>query len=294
MVSFSKEFGEDCKKAFESDSKVGLLCSIAPDGYPHIALISSISVKDNRTLMWGQFSQGLSKKYLKDNPKTGFLVVSPDQRWWTGKAQYTGSVIKGEDFDYFNSKPIFRYNSYFGFGAVHYEDLIDVSAMEKLPLLKIGLGFLRSGALRSRAVAHNMSTDSAVSDNAAAEKIPPFGIKLASGLACLKFVAFTDSDGFPRLFPVMQGRPAGANTLVFSPAPYAEMLRQIPSGAKTAVFLANMNLQSLLLQGHWFSTVKGGRLKYAAFVVDKVYNSMPPLGGYVYPPKALPNVYGVK
>ena len=294
MLSFGKEFGEECKKVFESDSKVGLLCSIAPDGYPHIALISSISVKDSRTLMWGQFSQGLSKKYLKDNPKTGFLVVSPDQRWWTGKALHTGSVVKGEDFDYFNSKPIFRYNSYFGFGAVHYEDLVDVSAMEKLPLLKIGLGFLRSGALRSRAVAHNTAADSAGSDNATAEKMPPFGIKLASGLACLKFAAFVDNDGFPRLFPVMQGRPAGANTLVFSPTPYPEMLRQIPSGAKTAVFLANMNLQSLLLQGRWFNTVKSGRLKYAAFGVDKVYNSMPPLGGYVYPPKSLPNVYGVK
>ena len=294
MLSFGKEFGEECKKVFESDSKVGLLCSIAPDGYPHIALISSISVKDSRTLMWGQFSQGLSKKYLKDNPKTGFLIVSPDQRWWTGKALHTGSVVKGEDFDYFNSKPIFRYNSYFGFGAVHYEELIDVSAMENLPLLKIGFGFLRSGTLKSKAAALAMANDNDGSDNAVVEKIPPFGIKLASGLACLKFVAFTDSDGFPRLFPVMQGRPAGANTLAFSPSPYAELLSQIPPGAKTAVFLANMNLQSLLLQGRWFNTVKAGRLKYAAFEADKVYNSMPPLGGYVYPPKTLPNVYGVK
>ena len=290
MVTFGKEFGEDCKKAFESDSKVGLLCSIAPDGYPHIALISSISVKDSKTLMWGQFSKGLSKEYLKDNTKTGFLVVSPDQRWWTGKALYKGSTVKGDDYDYFNSKPMFRYNSYFGFGAVHYEDLIDVSAVEKLPLLKIGLGFLRSGLLRSKAIAHNTAGD----NNATVEKMPPYGTKLASGLACLKFVAFVDSDGFPRLFPVMQGRPAGIDTLVFSSAPYTELLRQIPSGAKTAVFLANMDLQSLLLQGRWFSSGKDNRLKYAAFTVDKVYNSMPPLGGYIYPPKELPNVYGVK
>ena len=71
MVVFRKEFEDDCRKAFESDSKIGLLCSIAPDGYPHIALISSIGVKDKNTLFWGQFSRGLSKEYLKDNPKTG-------------------------------------------------------------------------------------------------------------------------------------------------------------------------------------------------------------------------------
>ena len=55
MLLFGKEFESVCQKKFESDSKIGLLCSVAPDGYPHIALISSISVKDSKTLMWGQF-----------------------------------------------------------------------------------------------------------------------------------------------------------------------------------------------------------------------------------------------
>ena len=292
MLVFRKEFDENCQKIFESDSKIGLLCPVAPDGYPHISLISSISVKDSKTLMWGQFSRGLSKEYIKVNPKTGFLVVSPDQRWWTGKALYSGYVTKGEDYDYFNNKPLFRYNSYLGFGVVHYEELVDVSAGEKLPLLSIGLGFLRSGALKRNVVSHNAEGSSA--GTAAEKKMSPFGMKLASGLACLKFAAFVDTDGFPRLFPVMQGRPADSNTLVFSPSPYTELLRQIPQGAKTALFLANMNLESLLLQGRWFNTEKGGRFKGSMFEIDKVYNSMLPIGGYIYPAQAMPNVYGNK
>jgi len=284
---FRKEFGENCKKIFESDSKIGLLCTVAPDGYPHIALISSISVKDSKTLMWGQFSRGLSKSYLKDNPKTGFLVVSPDQYWWTGKALHTGSAEKGEDLEYFNNKPMFRYNSYCGFGAVHYEELVDVSEGEKLPLLKIGLGFMASGFLKKTALQKQPRVFETKD-----EKMSPYGIKLASTLACLKFAAFVDADGFPRIYPCMQGQPLDANTLTFSPFPYGELLKQIPEGDKTAVFLANLDLESLLLQGRWFNTKKNNRLKSAFFEIDKVYNSMLPIGGYIYPPKTLPEVYG--
>jgi len=286
MVTFRKEFEDCCHKVFESDSKIGLLCSVAPDGYPHISLISSIGVKDNKTMMWGQFSQGLSKDYLKENPKTGFLVVSPDQRWWTGKALHTGSTVKGEDFDYFNNKPLFRYNSYCGFGAVHYEELNDISAGEKLPIAKIALGFFASGALKKKFAKRGKSNADPT------EKMPPYGVNLASGLTCLKFVAYVDADGFPRLFPVMQGQPLDANAMIFSPNPYSDLIRQIPAGAKAAVYLANMSLESLLLQGRWTNTEKNGRLKYSSFEIDKVYNSMLPLCGYVYPPKTLPNVYG--
>ena len=286
---------------FESDSKVGLLCSIAPDGYPHIALISSISVKDPKTLMWGQFSRGLSKDYLDTNPKTGFLVVSPDQRWWTGKALHTGSAVKGEELEHFNNKPLFRYNSYFGFGAVHYEEIVDVSAGEKLPLIKIAVGSVASGCLKKSAAGRgqagaNQAAGAGTAGEAAgkAAGMPPYGIRMASALTCLKFAAFVDTDGFPRIFPCMQGQAANAKTMAFSPLPYAEFARQIPQGAKTAVFLVNMSLESLLLQGRWFNTEKNGRLKNSSFEVDKVYNSMLPLTGYIYPPRILPNVYGIK
>jgi hypothetical protein len=284
MLSFRKEFDGSCQKIFENDSKIGLLCSIAPDGYPHVALISSISVKDSKTMMWGQFSKGLSKDYLLDNPKTGFMVLLPDMRWWTGKALYKGSDVKGDDLVYFNNKPLFRYNSYFGFQAVHYEELVDISAEEKLPLLKIACGFFASKALKKKLESNNSAEK--------IEKIPPYGLKLASALAGLKFVAFEDSDGFPRIYPVLQGQPVDSERLVFSPVPYGDMLREIPANAKAAVFLANMDLESLLIQGRWTNTIKNGKLKYSCFEADKVYNSMLPVSGYIYPPKTLPNVYG--
>jgi hypothetical protein len=277
---FKKEFDDDAARKFENDSKMGILCSMAGDGYPHMSLISSISVKSKTVLMWGQFSQGLSKAYLKDNPKTGFLVISPDQYCWSGKALHTGSVVKGEDYEYFNNKPLFRYNSYLGFGAVHYGDLVDVSAGEKLPLLGITLGACKSAMMKGKVKAAEHEI----------QKMPPYGINLASRLSTLKFIAYADSDGFPRLIPAIQGTAAGANRLVFSGFPYGDILAGIPYGAKAAVYMANLNLESLLLQGRWLRPARG---KGGVFEVDKVYNSMLPLCGYVYPPKGLPNVYGL-
>ncbi|GHV88726.1 hypothetical protein AGMMS50267_10860 [Spirochaetia bacterium] len=285
MVAFNNEFDDFTTKKFENDSKIGILASVAGDGYPHLALISSLSVKSKKVLMWGQFSQGCVKAYLKDNPKTGFMVVLPDMYWWTGKALHTETVLKGADYEYFNNKPLFRYNSYFGFGAVHYEDLVDVSVGQKLPIPQVALGAIKS-ALMKGAAKRGGDTEPAI------QKLPPYGMDLASNMGSLKFVAYVDSDGFPRIIPALQGTAVNANRMVFSTLPYGELLEKIPAGAKAAVYLANMDLESLLLQGRWSGMGKYGGHKGAVFEIDKVYNSMLPLGGYVYPPKELPNVYG--
>jgi hypothetical protein len=285
MLVFNNEFDDFCSKSFESDSKIGILSSVAEDGYPHMALISSLSVKSKKTLMWGQFSRGLSKTYLENNPKTGFMVVLPDMHWWTGKALHTGTVLKGEDFEYFNNKPLFRYNSYFGIGAVHYEDLLDISAGQKLSIPQVAMGSIKSMLMKG--CIKKDKTDQGI------QKMPPYGIDLASKLGALKFIAYVDNDGFPRIIPALQGTAVDGNRLIFSTVPYGELLEKIPSGAKAAVYLANLELESLLLQGRWSGMGKYCCQKGGVFTIDKVYNSMLPIGGYIYPPKELPNVYGV-
>jgi hypothetical protein len=289
MVQFVKEFEDVCFKKFENDSKIGILSSVSPEGYPHMAFISSLGVKTKTSLMWGQFSLGLSKTYLKENKKTGFLVISADQYWWTGKALHTGTVVKGEDFDYFNNKPLFRYNSYCGFGAVHYGGIVDVSLGQKLPILKVALGSCASALMKGKARKRAAGSAGSGASGNAVQKMPGYGVKLCSNMTTLKFIAYIDSDGFPRIIPALQGTPVDPNRLVFSSLPYGEMLRQIPPGAKAAVFLTNLDLESILLQGRWNPLKKGG-----VFEIDKVYNSMLPLNRYVYPPTELPNVYGEK
>jgi hypothetical protein len=270
MIKFEKKAEEICFKKFEPDSKIGLLASISPEGYPHVALISSIMLKSETAIMWGQFSQGLSKKYLKDNPKTGFAVVSADQVFWTGKALHTGETVKGEDFEWFNNKPMFRYNSYFGIGVVHYEDIIDISVGEKLPIVNILCGNIVSNYAKLFAEKSDER-----------QLIPKFGLKLAKNLMTLKFISYVDKDGYPRIIPALQGVPGAGNRLVFSLSVYPELLKEIPDGAKAAVFLGSLDLTSVLLQGTFEGIKSFGGAKCAVFKTEKVYNSMVPIGGYI-------------
>jgi len=282
MTTYVKEFEDSCAAQFASDTKVGILCSVSPEGYPHMALITTISVRSKTSLMWGQFSSGLSKDYLTTNPKCGFLVVSLDQHWWTGKCLHSGTAIKGEDFDFFNNKPTYRYNAYAGIGVVHYHDLVDVSLGQSFPALKIALGFCASNLIKGIAGPWD-----------GVEKLPPFGMDLATKVTTVKFVAYVDTDGFPRIIPALQGFAPDSGRLVFSATPYGDLLERIPADARAAVYMINLDCQNLLLQGRWRGVKRSGLFKGSAFDIERVYNGNLPMSHYVYPPEPLPNVYGL-
>lgn len=124
-------------KEFEAEAKIGLIATINPRGEPHITLISSIRAKTSTQLMWGQFTEGLSKVHVKTNPNTGFLILTMDKEVWRGKARWTHQERQGEDYEMYNNTPMFRYNAYFGINTVHYMELIETYGREKLPLRDI-------------------------------------------------------------------------------------------------------------------------------------------------------------
>jgi len=282
MTEFQKEFEDQCAAQFASDTKIGLLTSIAPDGYPHTALITTITVKSKTSFMWGQFSSGLVKDYLAANPKAGFLVISPDQHWWTGKSLHTGTAIKGADFDFFNNKPTYRYNAYYGIGVVHYHDLVDVSRGQAFDMQEIIAGVTQAAAIAPQAARP-----------AALAKMPPFGMALAADPGTMKFISYVDADGYPRIIPAFQSVPADAGRFVVAPSPNADLLEKIPPGAKVALYLVNLSCQGILAQGVWPGFTETGGLRGAVLDIDKVYNTNLPLCRYIYPPEELPNIYGL-
>ena len=124
----------------DCDSKVGVLATEDESGYPHLSFISSIQALDDRSLTFGQFSAGLSKRFVMDRPRVGFLVLSADKRYLSGRATYTHSANTGREFDLYNNKPLFRYNSYMGFYRVFYLNLERISAIKPLPMGAIVFG----------------------------------------------------------------------------------------------------------------------------------------------------------
>ena len=125
---------EEARKLFASDSKIALVAVKDDEGYPHVTMLSTLMAKDEKSLMFGQFCEGLSKQFIVQRPKAGFLLMSVDKELWRGRAVYTHTETTGPEFDIMNQKPLFRYNTYFGIGRVYYLDLLDISEKEALPM----------------------------------------------------------------------------------------------------------------------------------------------------------------
>ncbi|MCL4514254.1 MAG: pyridoxamine 5'-phosphate oxidase family protein [Firmicutes bacterium] len=100
-MAINHELDKDDLRAFESDAKVGLLATVNPRGLPHITFIATIQAKTPRQLIWGQFTEGLSKQHLKTDPHAAFLIMSLNKELWRGKAQWTHERKEGEEYELF-------------------------------------------------------------------------------------------------------------------------------------------------------------------------------------------------
>lgn len=259
-------------KAFETTSKVGLLATVNPEGLPHISLITSIQAGGPDEVLFGQFTEGHSKTYVNSNPKTAFLIMTLDKSLWTGRADYSHAKREGEEYEMFNNKPMFRYNSYFGIHTVHFMDLIEVSEKQGLPLLSIVAATLLTKTAKGGA-------KTGVRDRI----LTPFGEKLFNGLDSLKYISWIADDGYPVLVPVIQCQAADSRRLAFSPLAYRRLLKDIPEGAEVAIFGLTMQMENVLARGRFsgYSRKRGVRLGLVD--LDWIYNSMPPKHGQIYP-----------
>src|SRR5664280_178645 len=138
--------------AIAADMKVALLATLDAHNLPHVTLITTIQARDPSTIIWGQFTEGYSKQNVHTNPKTAFLVMSLARKIWRGRALWKEERKEGPEYEMYNNKPMWRYNTYFGIHTVHYMQLVGIT--EGLPLPH-GAGHLRwsgdaAGAWRSR------------------------------------------------------------------------------------------------------------------------------------------------
>ncbi|RLB36699.1 MAG: hypothetical protein DRH20_09240 [Deltaproteobacteria bacterium] len=224
---------------FEAEAKVGLLATVGPDSLPHVTLISSIRAKTPTRLMWGQFSEGRSKRHVKQNPRTGFLILTMDKRMWRGKALWTHEAHEGEDFETYNDSPMFRYNAYFGIHTVHYMDLVETYGRKGLPMTRIVLSSLLTKLAKPGGAARPGE-----------ERIlKPWAEGLFNRLDALCFLCRVDREGFPVLTPLIQCQAAGSRQLVFSPMAYGEELGGLEEGRDVAVFGLTMDMEDVLVRG---------------------------------------------
>jgi hypothetical protein len=275
------ELSKPAIDAFQASAKIGLLATIDSQGLPHVSLITSIQARNPSQLMFGQFSEGRSKTHVKSDPHVGFLVMNLEKKIWRGKARWTGEAKSGEDYEMYNRKPMFRYNSYFGIHTVHYLDLVELSGEESLSAARVAAGSLVTALARRLAARTEAETI-----------LKPWAENFLRSLGTLKFLSHVGEDGYPAIIPVVPCQAAGSTRLIFAPTVHRAELAAIPANAAVAVFALNLRMESVLIRGRFSGYRRYAGLRAGAIEIDWVYNSMPPMQGPIYPAPPLPPAPG--
>jgi len=269
-------FSEEDIISTQPEMKVGLLATVTAEGLPHVTMLSTVMACGPAQVCFGQFTEGMSKKHILNDPKTGFLMMSLDRNLWRGKATYTHSARNGREYEYYNNVPMFRYNAYFGVHTVYYLDLVEQTGGSPLPMNRIILAAVQTmlartlGGRSGRLVVIN-----------------PWTRAFLDKIDNLKFLCYVGPDGYPLIIPAIQAQSLDTQHVLFSTPVYAEELMAIPAGVPLAVFSMALTMEDVLLRGTYQGIRRVGGIKAGVVEVDWVYNPMPPVPGQVYPPTEL-------
>jgi hypothetical protein len=270
--SLQTEFSDADMQAFKPAMKIGLLATVNPAGLPHITLITSLMASSPVQMVWGQFTEGLSKQHILANPKSGWLIMSLARAYWRGKARYTHTSRSGKEYDFYNNIPMFRYNAYFGIHTVYYMDLIGHGGKEELNMGKVVFSAVLSRLARAFG-RHRAQT----------EVMNDWTEGFFNTLDNLKFLAYIDKDGYPLIIPAIQTQCLDRQHLLFSTAAYGKEIAQIPAGRSLAVFGMSLSMEDVLVRGTYYGIRSVAGIPCGVVEVDWAYNSMPPVPGQIYP-----------
>ena len=255
-------------KDFDNPYKIALIAmKDGPDDL-HMCLVSSLCNKGDDKMMFGEFVRGISKKLIYEDPKTGFLIMSVSRDFWTGSMDFTHFVTEGEDYVRMNEYPLFRFNTYFGVSEVHYADLRDISERKALNMPGVIANAVRVMMLKA-----------ANAGDKKKQVLRPWAEKFLSGLITLKLLAYVGEDGYPKIVPVIQAQTASSSRIVFTKAPYSDMLSDLKEGARVNVYGMSLDMEVVLVKGYYHK----GKLGLGCVDIDEVYNCAPPKPGYIYP-----------
>lgn len=252
----------------ENPYKIALIAMQDDEGDMHMCLTTSLMNKGEDKMVFGEFVNGLSKELVYRHPKVGFFIMSVAKNFWTGSMVMDHSATEGEDYIRYNDMQLFRYNTYCGVSVVHYARLNKIS--EKKPLNMAGVV---ANAVKVLAVKNAYAGDKSK------QVLRPWAQNFLANLGNLMFIGYMGEDGFPKIVPIIQGQSASSSRIVFTKAPYSDMLTDLKDGARVAVYGLSLDMQGVLVKGNYHQATKG-----TGFVdIDKVYNPLPPKAGYVYP-----------
>lgn len=274
----AQKFTEQDIQDLNVELKIGILGTVTLEGLPHLTLLSTLQPCSENTVVWGQFTEGNSKKFILENPNAGFLIMSLQKEIWRGKASFREKRKNGKEFDNYNNMKMFRYNAYFGIHTVYYMDVVELHERQALPM-----GSVIASAIKT------MIARMFGKKGETAHALNAWGQALLNKVDNLKFLGYIDSDGFPQILPVVQLQALDAGHLIFSPGAFGEEIRTIPQGAQVAMLGMSFDMEDVLTRGTYQGIQRISGVRCGVLEVDWVYNPMPPVPGQIFPAIPLTN-----
>lgn len=268
-TSFSEEDMLDLSAAM----KVGILGTVTPQGLPHLTLITTLMASTAERMVWGQFMEGISKKHVLQNPKTGWMVMGLDKTFRRGFADYESASKEGKDYNFYNNLPLFRYNAYFGVHTVHYMRLVAHTGKYPLPMNRIipaAIGTMLAKSLSPKP--------------GRAEVINQWTKAFYDKIDNLKFLSYVNAEGYPVIIPCIQAQSLDREHILFSFGAFGDELEEIPAYTPMAVFGMALTMEDVLVRGTYQGANRIAGIKCGVVQLDWAYNPMPPVPLQIYPP----------
>ena len=252
-----------------------LVSTIDERGWPHITFITSNRIISNKKLVWGAFTEGLSKKYVKEDPKQGIFYMTAEMpfKFVQVKADFSHTSKEGTDLEHFNKSQLMRYFTYVRTHTAYYNDIVSATSVRDLPLFGIVKGILK-----------NLIGKGGARTKLPEKRLNVIGYKLFRDMIAVRVISYIDpKDGYPIMIPVIQLQAADHNRLVFPPSILKDDLMKIPTNSKVAVFGMNFEFVNQVIKGTFLGYKKYRGIKLGTIDIEEIYNSCPPVTGIIYP-----------
>jgi len=275
ILRWSSEITDEGIEFTQPDIMLKLISTIDDRGWPHVTLISSNRAINKKQIVWGAFTEGTSKKFVKKRPKQGIFYMTAEMpfKFLQAKADFTHTTSEGEDLEHFNKSQLMRYFTYVRVHTAYYNNIVSVTPVRNLPLFGVVKGIIK-----------DMIGKGGAKTKLDEKRLNVLGHKLFGDLIAVRVIAYIDpADGYPTMIPCIQLQAADHNRLVFPPSVLKEDLYQIPANSKVAVFGMNFDFYNQVVKGTFTGFKKFRGIKFGVIEIEEIYNSTPPMVGKIYP-----------
>lgn len=252
-------------EAISGDETPIFLATMDRHGRPNCVPVITILPFEDDKLIFGDFMMNKTRRNLEEEPRVGVAVFSQALEGWSIKGTFLGFETKGKRVDFMNNTPAFRYNAYTGVRAAGLIRIDDVSTRMTAAKWRMPGYYLRAKAhavLRKHSLPGGRCMPHQVEDK--------FG-----RLSAIRALAFKDSDGFPRTFPMLACFSAGPERLALSDPFLDRYKADIPTQSEVAVCVLTSEAISYQVKGRYIE-----RGRHASIIqLTDCYSASPPLVG---------------